>query len=232
MTCDGAANFDWSAIPSALVPADTTFLALGMASGEELVLNLNKAIVNPANAEPAALLSLTIESAQGLPAGVTAEYPTNPLLAMSQSCVPLTGVPTEEGLFELVLSCNAQVFAGSELEVVEDVVFSHWIQVGQGTGIEDQSLNAPAITLFPNPAADRLTLGVPANTCLERAEVFNLSGQRVHEEAFSEEQGSQSVDVSALPQGAYVMVVHFSTTRALRSSWSSGDSKFLLLCFS
>jgi hypothetical protein len=71
-------------------------------------------------------------------------------------------------------------------------------------------LNAPAITLFPNPAADRLTLGVPANTCLERAEVFNLSGQRVHEEAFSEEQGSQSVDVSALPQGAYVMAVHFS----------------------
>ena len=66
------------------------------------------------------------------------------------------------------------------------------------------------LTLFPNPSTDHLTLDVPTNTCLERAEVFNLSGQRVHEEAFSEEQGSQSVDVSALPQGAYVMVVHFS----------------------
>ena len=166
MTCDGAANFDWSAIPSALVPADTTFLALGMASGEELVLNLNKAIVNPVNAEPAALLSLTIESAQGLPAGVTAEYPTNPLLAMSQSCVPLTGVPTEEGLFELVLSCNAQVFAGSELEVVDDVVFSHWIQVGQGTGIEDQAFRRrgpwrPRVLVWPKEWEDCETCRPP-----------------------------------------------------------------------
>ena len=36
------------------------------------------------------------------------------------------------------------------------------------------------LTLFPNPSTDRLTLDVPTNICLERAEVFNHSGQRVH----------------------------------------------------
>ena len=54
------------------------------------------------------------------------------------------------------------------------------------------------------------TLDVPTNTCLERAEVFNLSGQRVHEEAFSKGLGSQTMDVSRLPNGAYHMIVHFS----------------------
>jgi hypothetical protein len=66
------------------------------------------------------------------------------------------------------------------------------------------------LTLFPNPSTDRLTLDVPTNTCLESAEVFNLSGQRVHVESFFKGQGSQSMDVSRLPNGAYQMVVHCS----------------------
>ena len=66
------------------------------------------------------------------------------------------------------------------------------------------------LTVFPNTSTDRLTLDVPTNTCLERAEVFNLSGQRVHEEAFSKGLGSQTMDVSRLPNGAYQMIVHFS----------------------
>ena len=58
------------------------------------------------------------------------------------------------------------------------------------------------LTLFPNPSTDRLTLDVPTNTCLERAEVFNLSmvHQRVHVESFSKGLGSQTMDVSRFAQ--------------------------------
>ena len=192
-----------------------------MASGEELVLNLNKAIVNPANAEPAALLSLTIESAQSLPAGVTAEYPTNPLLAMSQSCVPLTACPRRKVCLSSCFLAMRKSLQGRSWKWSRTWCSPTGSRLA-GYRHRRPTLNAPAITLFP--AADRLTLGVPANTCLERAEVFNLSGQRVHEEAFSEEQGNRWT-CPPCPR-APTSWSCTSTTRALRSSWSSGDSNF------
>ena len=143
-------NFDWSAI-FAPVPADTTFLALGMASGEELVLNLNKAIVNPVNAEPAALLSLTIESAQGLPAG---RYTDQPALGHEPIVRPLTA-PTEVTCFS---SCFLQ-----RASLCRVVAWSRtWCSPTDPGWPRHRhrrpNLECTAITLF-NPAADRRRSG-------------------------------------------------------------------------
>lgn len=67
-----------------------------------------------------------------------------------------------------------------------------------------------AMTVFPNPARDLLTLEIPMNACAERARLFSIRGQVVHEVEFSEEQGWKQVDVRGVPSGTYVLVVEFT----------------------
>ena len=64
--------------------------------------------------------------------------------------------------------------------------------------------------VFPNPARDRLTLDIPTSSCAERAQLFSIHGQVVHEVEFSEEQGWKQIDVTGVPNGPYVLLVEFT----------------------
>ena len=55
------------------------------------------------------------------------------------------------------------------------------------------------ITLFPNPLTEHYTLDVPVTTCLEKDAAFNLTGQGVHVESFSENRESKTVGASVRP---------------------------------
>lgn len=81
----------------------------------------------------------------------------------------------------------------------------------EASQVEDVASSAElGMTVFPNPARDWLTLEIPMDACAERARLFSINGQVVHEVEFSEEQGSKQVDVSGVPNGTYVLVVEFT----------------------
>ena len=81
----------------------------------------------------------------------------------------------------------------------------------EASQVEEQDLTVElGMKVFPNPARDWLTLEIPMTSCAERAQLFNLQGQVVHEVEFSEEQGWKQVNVSGLPNGTYVLLVEFT----------------------
>lgn len=81
----------------------------------------------------------------------------------------------------------------------------------EASQVEEQDLTVElGMKVFPNPARDWLTLEIPMTSCAERAQLFNLHGQVVHEVEFSEEQGWKQVNVSGLPNGTYVLLVEFT----------------------
>jgi len=81
----------------------------------------------------------------------------------------------------------------------------------EASQVEDVASSAEfGMKVFPNPARDWLTLEIPMNACAERARLFSIHGQVVHEVEFSEEQGWKQVDVSGVPNGTYVLVVEFT----------------------
>lgn len=65
-----------------------------------------------------------------------------------------------------------------------------------------------ALQVFDGGGGRRLE--IPMNACAERARLFSIHGQVVHEVEFSEEQGWKQVDVSGVPNGTYVLLVEFT----------------------
>jgi hypothetical protein len=75
---------------------------------------------------------------------------------------------------------------------------------GQGTGIETV-FNSGSFSVYPNPASSRLVLSAPGN--LEKVSLYNLIGVKV-----MEMQNVHELDISALPQGIYVVKALYDGT--------------------
>ncbi len=68
------------------------------------------------------------------------------------------------------------------------------------TGGGDIPANGPDITVYPNPASDRIFIRA-AGYPLLRIRLFDLQGRSVCEQ----EQECEILDVSALPEGLYIL---------------------------
>jgi hypothetical protein len=60
------------------------------------------------------------------------------------------------------------------------------------------TLNNAAITLFPNPASQRVTVAAPGDT---QVQVINAQGQTVLQKVFNT---SSEIDISSLSKGMYI----------------------------
>lgn len=71
----------------------------------------------------------------------------------------------------------------------------------------------PTVTLnvFPNPAADRISIQVPANMMISSVEVFDNLGRRLLRQSTAGL--TPLVEISALPTGLYHLIAHFSDGR-------------------
>ena len=139
----------------------------------------------------------------GLPQGLTAEYPTEAIPSLTQECIPLTGEPTEEGLYELVLSCEAEVFGDNQMDMIEGVEFSHWIRVVESDRIDDVVVPGHSIVLYPNPTkSNEMYLGGIPGDQNWTATLVSLSGKVVRTYNGS---GETRLDMANLPTGMYVL---------------------------
>ncbi|GHT22475.1 hypothetical protein AGMMS4957_12730 [Bacteroidia bacterium] len=76
-----------------------------------------------------------------------------------------------------------------------------------GTAIDDIDMDKDKIAVYPNPARDDLF--IKSDTPIEKVEIFDISGHTVETwRAASLQQGnSQTINVSHLPDGIYLVRV-------------------------
>ncbi len=82
-------------------------------------------------------------------------------------------------------------------------------------GIESNELNN-AISMYPNPAQDRVTVSNSSNIQLETAVIYDLNGKMLNQIDLSTMQGEQVIDISDLASGVYVVQLTSDTSSAVK----------------
>ena len=78
----------------------------------------------------------------------------------------------------------------------------------------NKALNVPendtnvAIELYPNPVTDRLTIKTSSQSTIFSVKIFSTLGKEMH----FVKNPSESIDVSSLPSGLYLVQLHSSHT--------------------
>jgi hypothetical protein len=123
----------------------------------------------------------------------------------ANGCVKISGTPTQQGVFNIQV--RAVGFATMPIlgAVVDTFSFDMRIEIGQDISVVDFSGNT--LKIFPNPAADFLTISaeLTENQSLF-FEVTNLAGMVVLREDLKGQQGLQNfnISVAGIPQGYYL----------------------------
>ena len=84
-----------------------------------------------------------------------------------------------------------------------EVAFAYTIGTCSPTGITGQ-VKAPGIMVSPNPANDKVTIGLPEDQALFKITLFSTMGQVISQT------GSKTLDVSRLPTGVYFLNIQTS----------------------
>ena len=127
--CDEIGNPAWAGEPQGLYPADITVMEWGVPYDGELVFNVLDQFLDEASGNIFPIIGVTITGISNLPNILSVNYPENQMPASSQHCVPLTGTPAQEGLFEVVFNTTVTVSVfGTEVDI-ENVEYYHYIQI-------------------------------------------------------------------------------------------------------
>ena len=102
-------------------------------------------------------------------------------------------VPEAPGTYYVVVETEHGCLSGPSLPV--EVI---------GTGVEALR-NAPALSIAPNPAADRIRITAPDGMPVRSIEVFASNGALMHRS--NSPDASTSIEVSTWPQGLYAVQV-------------------------
>jgi subtilisin-like proprotein convertase family protein len=82
-------------------------------------------------------------------------------------------------------------------------------------GFEDNELDN-AISMYPNPAQDRVTISNTSNVQLETAVIYDMNGKMINQIDLSKMQGEQMIDISDLASGVYVVQLTSDTSSAVK----------------
>ena len=116
-------------------------------------------------------------------------------IAVSQS--PFAGTELDEGTYDITITAMDE--AGNDT----DYVFE--LQVQPALGVEDANLSS--LTLYPNPASDRITLSNPNGLQLDKAAIYDLQGRLIQHIDLTDMLSEKTIDVSSLQSAAYMFVI-------------------------
>jgi hypothetical protein len=130
-------------------------------------------------------------------AGVTPEYSTlaNPQVSFTQA-----------GTYHATLYVENSAGSG---------FYTMPITVEGCAGVLDHGLG---YTIYPNPATTQLTIEVDAEAAIEEIALIDAMGRMVLRQSL-ENQGKNTLDISAFPSGMYVIQLLGSTQRITESLW-------------
>ena len=82
-------------------------------------------------------------------------------------------------------------------------------------GVESNELNN-AISMYPNPAQDQVTISNSSNIQLEKAVIYDMNGKMLNQIDLSTMQGEQVINISDLATGVYVVQLTSDTSSATK----------------
>lgn len=83
-------------------------------------------------------------------------------------------------------------------------------ELGNHVGLAENDATS-ALSVFPNPASDRISFALPVNERIMEVEIFDALGRSVQVEA-----RDRSIDIAVMPSGAYTVRIH--TNAAIRNA--------------
>ncbi len=119
----------WNDIDPGVYPMETTNMEYGIPHTSELVFNTTLQFYDSDTDNTFDIDSVAVNSVSMLPTGISLDLPDSPLTAGTQECMPLSGTPSEEGVFTVELNCAVFLtFFGNPIEI-NDVIYTHTIEV-------------------------------------------------------------------------------------------------------
>lgn len=107
---------------------------------------------------------------------------------------------------------EGELWAGGDFTGSNEGVVNHLMSTDAFTGVEE--LQASQLNLYPNPTTASLHLDIPGSMN-STIHILNMAGQRIQTAQVTP--AAQSIDVSTLPTGTYILeVVHAGTLRRER----------------
>jgi|GEM_PF-4414961 len=108
-----------------------------------------------------------------------------------------------------------------DFSIEKDVVFMRFDEdgneyTGETTSVAD--LEIPNLILYPNPAQERLYIQVESSRPIKELAVYGLDGKRLIQQAGQ----TNSVDLSGLTKGMYILVASFSDGTVVREKFVKG----------
>jgi subtilisin-like proprotein convertase family protein len=82
-------------------------------------------------------------------------------------------------------------------------------------GVESNELNS-AISMYPNPAQEQVSIANSSNIQLETAEIYDLNGKLLKQVDLSTMQGEQMINISEFAPGVYVVKLASDTASAVK----------------
>ena len=121
-------NF-WNDIAPGLYPMETTSMVYGIPHTSELVFNTTLQYYDSETDNTFDIDSIAVNSISIAPPGIDFFLPDSPVVAGTQACIPLAGIPAEEGVFAAEFDCTVYLtFFGNPAEIT-NVIYSHLIEV-------------------------------------------------------------------------------------------------------
>ncbi|MFC7358296.1 HYR domain-containing protein [Jejudonia soesokkakensis] len=129
------------------------------------------------------------------------------LLPIEVNQFPFIGTPLDEGTYDITLTAMDE--QGNETDYVFALI------VEPALGVEDTAINLSTITMYPNPASDRVFLSNPQNIPLRDVQIFDLTGRLVQKVDLSEALSETIIDLSNLQSATYMFII--STDKVSRT---------------
>jgi thiol-disulfide isomerase/thioredoxin len=119
----------WNGIAPGVYPMETTVMEFGVPHASELIFNTTFQYFDEDSQNTFVIDSVAVNSVISLPNGMGVELPTSAVMGGAQDCMPLTGIPTEEGLFTAAFNCTVYLNIFGNVLEINDVIYTHVIEV-------------------------------------------------------------------------------------------------------
>ena len=121
---------------------------------------------------------------------------TDPLTIFSQDPAPGTELP--DGVYTIQI-CSTDEYGNQGCCTFE-------LTVESILGADDNELNT-AVSMYPNPAQDYVTIANGSNILLENAMIFDTNGKLINTIDLRDMQSEKVIDVSSLASGVYMVQI-------------------------
>ena len=161
---------------------------------------------------PVRVDSIEVAEVKGLPAGVTYDC-LNSICKVKGgefSCLTLTGTPTQNGVYPLVVNVNTYAtlkgFVDIPLPVQKDSVIRFTLYVYGNVGYLENNLEN-TINVFPNPANDKLNITTTSNQKIT-AQLFDINGKLQITQNIEQ---TATIDLAGFAKGIYILKLSTNT---------------------